>query len=63
MTEIDIERARESVKKAAETVEVNRGTIEKAQQQEAHIDRVVATSDIKTAHYRNVLKRAGVLTP
>jgi hypothetical protein len=61
MTAIDIQKARNTTRRASETVEQNRETIERARRQEATLDHALAKSDIATAHYRNVLKRAGVL--
>jgi hypothetical protein len=61
VTELDVKKARRVAHKGTKVVEHNRVAIANVRRVEAELDHAIAKSDIKTAHYRRVLKRAGVL--
>ena len=63
MTASELEKAHQIARRAKEIADLNRRVIGAAQKQEAQLDRVLATSEIKSDEYRRVLRRAGLLKP
>ncbi len=63
MTAAEIESAQRAVERAKDIVAENRATLDDARKRVAKIDRVLATSQIRSEEYRRVLRRAGLLKP
>jgi hypothetical protein len=61
MTAAELEEARRSIERAKIIAAEDRALIDKARRQVAHIDRVLAESQIRRDGYRRVLRRAGLL--
>jgi hypothetical protein len=61
MTAAELENAHRATERAKIIVAENRAAIADVRKREAHLDRVLATSEIKSDEYRRVLRRAGLL--
>ena len=61
MTAMDLKQAQKATERAKQTVADNRATIADVRKREARLDRVLATSQIKSDEYRRILSRAGLL--
>jgi hypothetical protein len=63
MTTADLANVQRVIERAKATLAENRAFISTVRQRKAHLDRVLATSQIKSDEYRRVLSRAGLLKP
>jgi predicted nucleic acid-binding Zn-ribbon protein len=61
MTALDIKKAQQTTERVKRTVAANQATIADVRKREAHLDQVLATSQIRADRYRDVLRRAGLL--